>query len=101
MKFEYDQKREGFCVYDEAKIHLSDNEIDIVLVFPNGKEMAIQFRLEGPTIDICLPAAVDVDNWIGDDMQPAPQIRNHAHVRLASQLCLGIDPSWLESPEKE
>lgn len=103
MKFEYKQtKINGVHTYDEAKIHLSNNETDIILVFPNGKEIEIQFRLDGPTIDICLPVAVSVDNWIGDDMKPAPTIKNHgSHVRLANQLCLGLDPLWLESPESE
>lgn len=102
MEFEYKQLKVNHHTYDQAVIHLPNNEMDILLVFPNGKEMEIQFRLGGPTIDICLPVPVSVTNWIGDDMYPAPPIKNHpSHVRLASQICIGLDPMWLESPENE
>lgn len=57
--------------------------------------------MEGPTIDVCLPIVVNVHNWVGDDMEPAPAMNNHAHIRLANQLCLDIDSSWVESLEKE
>lgn len=80
-----------------AVVYLPPNqEMDVDLVFPNGKTMQLQYRLESPSIDVCLPTECDVTCWQGDDMEPAKASPEFdGHVRFAKQLVIDFDPDWV------
>ena len=84
----------------QIKVNLpQDQETDVVLVLPNGQEITLQYRLEQPSIDVCLPEDLYVTNWQGDDMEPAPAIDDdpeRSHERLAKQLCIGLRPTHVD-----
>ena len=73
----------------EVIINLPAHDTDITLRLPNGKLIAIQFRVEQPSIDFILPENCAVNCWKGDDMEPAGAMRrkpgqgSQAHVRFA------------------
>jgi len=74
-------------------------ETDVILVLPNGQKIALQYRLEMPSIDVCLPENLYVTNWKGDDMEPAPTLDDNperSHERLAKQLCIGLRPGHVD-----
>ncbi len=77
------------------KIKLGHKETDVNLVLPNGQVIQIQYRLEGPSIDVCLPTECCVTNWQGDDMEPAPAYKKEDCVRLAKQLVIELNPEWV------
>lgn len=83
------------------KIQLPDqDECDIDLVFPNGKIMSLQYRLESPSIDICMEEELSVTNWKGDDMEPADPLQEDApHIRNAKQLVIDFPPEWLDEED--
>jgi len=35
------------------EVKIPDHETDIILVYPNGRRVAIQHRMLGPSLDIC------------------------------------------------
>ena len=81
------------------RIELNNQETDIDVVLPGGKLIQLQYRLEGPSIDICLPAECVVTNWEGDDMKPAQTAtwgcpRPSPHVLSAKQLVIDLNPDW-------
>lgn len=78
------------------RIELGDKETDIDVVLPCGKIIQLQYRLESPSIDICLPTECGVTNWIGDDMDPAPPVKTKSHIRLAKQLVIDLNPEWID-----
>lgn len=88
------ETKEG--VADKCTIQLGQKEADITLVLPNGQEIELQYRLECPSIDVCLPEATSVTNWIGEDMEPAPAHDGQEHVRKAIQLVIDINPEFVE-----
>lgn len=76
-----------------------DQETDVILVLPNGEKIALQYRLEMPSIDVCLPENLYVTNWKGDDMEPAPTLDDNperTHERFAKQLCIGLRPTHVD-----
>lgn len=90
----------GHYKFSSMEIQLPNHESDITLILPNGKEVALQYRMEGPTMDICLPEELAVTNWEGDDMSPAPPLtdsvdgKDRSHERLAKQICIGLPRIW-------
>jgi len=85
------------CTFGQVDVHLTC-ETDIVLHLPSGKQIVVQYRLEGPTLDVCFPHGEEVaaTNWL-NDMQDAPKISGAGqHERLVDQVCFGIDPKWVE-----
>ena len=99
-------------LYGEVDIELGDHDADIALVLPNGDKVTLQYRVEAPSIDVCLDTAASVTCWQGDDMDPAPKMTAHpdnpfakklealyaqGHIRYAKQLVIDLDPSQLES----
>ena len=86
----------------EVVINLPAYDTDITLRLPNGKLIAIQFRVEQPSIDFILPENCAVNCWKGDDMEPAGAMRrkpgqgSQAHVRFAKQLAIPLHHSVLD-----
>ena len=75
-------------------IPIPTNDSDIALHLPDGSEIVIQFRTESNSVDICLPQNMQVINWIGQEMKPAPKI-GLGHVRNCGQLCIELPPNCL------
>ncbi len=86
--------------YKQHRIQLGHCETDVDLVLPNGQVISLQYRLEAPSIDVCLPEDLAVTNWTGDDMEPAPEAgplsAGFAHVRLAKQLVIDLNPESVD-----
>jgi hypothetical protein len=69
-------------------------EQDVVIEFPGGKCVVLQYRnydgdpdtLKGSTIDICLPDKTTVYCWEGVDMLPAKPGNHGRHTRVADQI---------------
>ena len=55
----------------EGTIQLADYDADLNIVFPGGQKAVLQWRVDGPTLDLCFDNPVDVFND-GPDMEPAP-----------------------------
>jgi hypothetical protein len=94
--------------FSEAKLEVPDHDMDLSLVFPNGKTITVQIRpsnadflpneiYEG-SIDIILPENQCVTNWKGDDMEPGPQAGIDECCRVAKQLVFEIPPTNVLSP---
>lgn len=84
------------------QIELGHEETDINIVLPQGQIIQLQYRLESPSIDVCLPEPTSVTNWIGDDMEPAPlaKRKTRSHVHEAQQLMIDINPKFVDTPEE-
>lgn len=82
------------------RIELGHEDTDIDIVLPQGQVIQLQYRLLSPSIDVCLPEATSVTNWIGDDMEPAPLDgrQNMGHVHKAQQLVIDINPKFVDNP---
>ena len=82
-------------------IELGHEETDVDIVLPNGQIIQLQYRLDSPSIDVWLPEATQVTNWIGDDMEPAPLFGTGArpHVHQAQQLVIDINPGFVDNTD--
>jgi hypothetical protein len=83
----------------DVDINLPTHDTDVTLFLPNGTPIVIQWRVEGPSIDICLDTERPVNNWEGDDMKPAPRDPHEGdydHIRMAKQLCIPLPNAVLE-----
>lgn len=79
--------------FKEIRVEVPKHDCDVIVVFPGGKELAIQLRPSNGDIgyngslDIILPLDSVVTNWRGDDMEPAPQFgADCPEIRIAKQL---------------
>ena len=82
--------------FKEQTIKLTNVDTDVTLEFPGGQEVTVQWRVEGPSIDIILPENCAVNNWEGADMKMAKAIDlKFDHVRLADQLCIPLGEQYL------
>jgi len=92
-----------------VEIKMPHHDTDVALVMPNGKTIECQYRVEGPTLDICLPENLPVTNWQGEDMEPAPPVvpahdadyDDRSHERKAQQLCIGLPPVYVDEVLQE
>ena len=84
------------CQLVEGTIQLADYDADLNIVFPGGQRAVLQWRVEGPTLDICFDQPVDVFND-GPNMQPAPanQSRPENHIGVV-QLVIPLSPEYAE-----
>lgn len=88
--------------HSEVVVDLPKHDTDVTLRLPNGQLMEVQFRVEQPSVDFVLPEDCAVTNWQGDDMEPAKALRGKpgqgsmAHVRLAKQLAIPLDPAVID-----
>lgn len=80
----------------DHRIELGHEETNIDVVLPCGKIIQLQYRLESPSIDICLPVECGVTNWAGDDMQPSMPVGKLSHVMWAKQLVIDLNPEWVD-----
>jgi hypothetical protein len=77
----------------DRMIKVKDEDSDIVIVLPGNREVTLQYRSEGPSLDILFPEPWHVNNWEGSDMKPAKSINKTCqHIRIADQLCIPLDP---------
>jgi len=82
--------------FGTVEVTLPHHECDVNLRLPHGEVIALQYRLESPSIDVVMPDNVAVTNWEGDDMQPAKSIKR-AHIRKAKQIVLDLFPEWVDA----
>jgi len=83
----------------DRMIRVKDEDSDIVIVLPGNREVTLQYRSEGPSLDILFPEPWPVNNWEGSEllvwlnMKPAKSInKTTQHIRIADQLCIPLDP---------
>ena len=73
----------------DKKVKIADKDTDIILVLPDKREITVQYRVEGPSVDILLPEIMPVYNWAGVEMKAAKAFKkSQQEVRLADQLCI-------------
>jgi hypothetical protein len=82
-------KQVGHYHSGEVEITLPLHDTDVNLVLPNGDTIALQYRVEGPSIDVVLPYDTSVTNWKGEDMEDAPKCGKEC-IRLAKQLVIDL-----------
>ena len=93
-------------VSSDLAVQLPKHDTDITVTFPGGQSVTLQWRVEGPSLDICLEQDETVICWKGDAMEPAPVDPHHRtsvqgpsgkaqHVRKAAQLCLPLPADYL------
>ena len=80
----------------DHRIELGPGEMNVDLILPRGQLIQLQYRLESPSIDVCLPTECGVTNWEGDDMEPAKVVGKLEHVRNAKQLVIDLNPEWVD-----
>lgn len=80
-------------MFTTTRVELPLHDADVEIVFPGGKVLLIQVRPSNAdtnyngSLDIILPTDQTVANWIGDNMQAAPQATGgRSHERVAKQL---------------
>ena len=78
----------------DRMIKVKNEDSDILIVLPGGREVTLQYRTEGPSLDILFPEPWDVNNWNNEKgpMAPAPARIGQQHIRNADQLCIPLDP---------
>jgi hypothetical protein len=88
--------------FSTETVHLPDHDCDVVLLFPNGKEVHIQIRpsnaehyngfVYNGSLDVILPDNRAVYLYKDDDLEPAPQIniKDHPHGRISKQIVCEI-----------
>jgi len=84
------------CLGKTPRIQLGPGEMNVDLILPRGQLIQLQYRLESPSIDVCLPTECGVTNWEGDDMKPAKVVGKLKHVRNAKQLVIDLNPAWVD-----
>lgn len=78
--------------YKQIMVEVPEHDFDLIIRFPNGKEVVVQARPSNAdvdykgSLDIILPEDQAVTNWQGDDMEAAKPVRGQAHTRIAKQL---------------
>ena len=80
----------------DHRIELGPGEMNVDLILPRGQLIQLQYRLESPSIDVCLPTECGVVNWKGDDMEPADVVDKKGHIRNAKQLVIDLNPKWVD-----
>jgi len=76
-----------------TRIILQNRDRDIDVVLPDGNSVVLQYRREGPSLDILFDAPQAVHNLNNnkvDSMSPAPTLNHKRHVHLADQLMIPL-----------
>ncbi len=86
----------------EVKVQLPDHDADVMLVLPNGEKIALQWRIELCSLDVCMEEGKNypVTNWKGHNMEPSPTVQSFNHIRLAGQLVIDIGPHAIGESEE-
>ncbi len=84
------------CLLVEGTIQLAGYDADLTIVFPGGQRSVRQWRVDGPTLDLCFDQPVDVFNN-GPNMRPAPVISHQrALIGDVEQLVIPLRPEYTE-----
>lgn len=83
--------------FGSCEIKLADHDFDVSLRLPNGDYIMVQFRVDGPSVDIILPTECETINWRGDDMEPAQLVKGSKNVHLSKQVCVCLPFDWIEN----
>ena len=107
-------KRTGCYKYSVVEINVPPHDTDVELILRNGKVVSLQWRVETPSLDVCLPEEEHlVTCWRGNDMEPAPAFKwarhskaeqkhfKDGHVRRCGQLVIDFSPNYLDLPEED
>ncbi len=82
------------CLLVEGTIELAGYDADLNIVFPGGQKAVLQWRVDGPTLDLCFDQPVDVFND-GPDMKPAwAGIGRPNHHTGVVQLVIPLRPEY-------
>lgn len=75
-----------------TRIMLQNRDRDIDIVLPGGHTVTLQYRREGPSLDILFEDPQTVHNWNNEteDMSPAPTVNRKKHVHMADQLMIPL-----------
>lgn len=83
--------------FEEKFIEVPENDCDITLRFPSGKEVVIQSRPSNAdgdylgSLDFILPENQLVTCWVGNDMKSAPAPnQERQHERLTKQIVTNL-----------
>ena len=82
--------------FSQRKIKVPNHDHDITIAVPGGGVMTLQYRVEGNSIDLCLPPKTPTMVWKDGDLTPAHLKRNGS--TFAEQICLMFAPSASEKP---
>lgn len=86
------------CLLVEGTIQLAGYDADLNIVFPGGQKAVLQWRVDGPTLDVCFHQPVDVFND-GPNMQPAEAARNRPNQHIGVvQLVIPLPPEYRIRP---
>ena len=80
-------------VFKELELQVSSCDTDITIKLPNKHEVVLQWRVEGPSLDVLLDNAVPLycfNNRRRDSMSPA-LAGEFQHVRIADQVVIPYD----------
>ncbi len=88
------------CLLVEGTIKLAGYDADLNIEFPGGQKAVLQWRVDGPTLDLCFEQPVDVFND-GPDMKPAWAVigRPEQHYGVV-QLVIPLPREYSERPAK-
>ena len=85
--------------FEEKLVVMPNHDCDVVLEFPGGDRVVIQARPSNAdvdyngSLDFILPGNQGVTCWVGDDLEPAPQLnpgKARQHERIAKQLAMEL-----------
>jgi hypothetical protein len=86
----------GRYISSDVKVQLPKHDADVTLFLPNGEPVLIQWRLDGPSLDVCFATEYNVHAFQGDDLKPADRVfDSDQHVRNAKQLMASLPESVL------
>jgi hypothetical protein len=81
-------------VCTDLAVELPKHDADLDVIFPSGKKITLQWRTEGPSLDILLHEPESVYNWTGGEMKPAAHHKDGSCTEV-SQLMLALGKSYL------
>ncbi len=80
------------CKLVEGTIQLADYDADLNIVFPGGQKAVLQWRVEGPTLDICLDQPVDVFFTLGQVYRSVHRDRDQFRQAIGQVRCVTTAP---------
>lgn len=90
----------------DQRISIPDGDNDVILVFPNGKEIHIQIRPSNAdtnyngSLDICLPEPATVTTWQDMDLTDSTRtLAGREHIRTVQQLSMEIPSAQSDGGE--
>ena len=102
VKLKSHQYPDSSYIHHDVDVSVTARDTDVTVRLPNGDQFVLQFRVDGPSLDICLPENMEVINLQGDGTRPAESVEGKSggsHVRKAKQLCIPLALSVLYKGE--